>query len=329
MLPHSVLATALFAITLGAYSHSHSSQAAGVAARVLHLRHESEVLARKLHVDAYDTLDRLSRRQAPSASAPAPSSSSTAQSSGGLKVDPKIWDAQTNKACMHALNLLEGKPLSGSGIAVCYNLPFLDNSTGAFQADLRLYRVSPPTGAWVGVADPDIDVGLNFNGASVSSSNNNNNAKRESVGSSLDKRAGPPLKMLQSFNFIGRLNADLLNKAMNMTQLQLILSPNVTLTATNAKDEKVSTTLSSKEASFINGIMSQPLNTLTTNPAKEIPFVLPGVTLGIFPVGLIITCTWAALGIAVVSWGTIGRYKFRHHYRRRKRRGNATDFRKI
>lgn len=51
--------------------------------------------------------------------------------------------------------------------------------------------------------------------------------------------------------------------------------------------------------------------------AKATPFVLPGTTLGIFPLGLIITCIWTGLFVFAVGYGTIERVQFRNHFRRR------------
>ncbi len=55
-------------------------------------------------------------------------------------------------------------------------------------------------------------------------------------------------------------------------------------------------------------------------------FVMPGRTLSIFPVGLIITSVWTVMFLVTVSVGTVDRVRFREAYRRRMKRelGQAT-----
>ena len=52
----------------------------------------------------------------------------------------------------------------------------------------------------------------------------------------------------------------------------------------------------------------------------EVAFVLPGVNILIFPIGLIITSIWLAIGLAFYGFGTYERYAYRDSYRRRKAR---------
>jgi hypothetical protein len=48
---------------------------------------------------------------------------------------------------------------------------------------------------------------------------------------------------------------------------------------------------------------------------KAAAFTLPGVTLGIFPVGLIVTGMWTVLFVGVFAMGTVGRMQARKQYR--------------
>ncbi|KAI9762035.1 MAG: hypothetical protein M4579_000671 [Chaenotheca gracillima] len=325
MKPWSMLGTLLFGVDLITITNALPSLAGDSQGCLLHPANTHERFVKELRRDVNDALVRLTRRQAPASSASAPTSSSiTPQSTTAVQSDRESWDAQTKLTCTQALNMLNGNASSNSGIAVCYNLPALENSTGIFQADLRLYRVSPPIKDWVGVVDQDIDIGLNYVGASVKSSSPPK-TRRDNSHPSLDERATTaPLKMLQTFNFVGQISADTLKKPLNSTQLQNILSPMIVLTATNGQKKQVTTILSPKEASFVNGVMSSDtLMAAGTMNFKNAPFVMPGVTLGIFPIGLIVTGAWAVLGIAVVGWGTFGRYQFREHYRMRMKRANV------
>lgn len=108
--------------------------------------------------------------------------------------------------------------------------------------------------------------------------------------------------------------------------------PIVTLKATNNDGQQVSTNVSSNEASFVTGEFSSDVDTSTFGAAQlavdaevaallngTVAFVLPGVQLMIFPIGLIITGTWLVVGVTVYGMGTFARYNFREAHRRRVR----------
>lgn len=112
------------------------------------------------------------------------------------------------------------------------------------------------------------------------------------------------------------------------TTLQGLLIPDVTLNAVSSSGANVSSTLSSDEATFVNGVFSDQANATTlaakaaaesaaaASAAAAAPFVLPGTKILIFPIGAIITGIWAILGIGTVAYGTFGRLQFREQYRR-------------
>lgn len=129
------------------------------------------------------------------------------------------WDAQTMAACTTALEALDGKASNDAGMAVCYNIPSLDNQTGVFQADLRLFTISAPTGAFANIPSQNVTVGLAYNGATVSETNGTTITKRTEGEHSLiswprNKRATVPT-MAQAYSFVGRINADLLTQNMD------------------------------------------------------------------------------------------------------------------
>jgi hypothetical protein len=113
---------------------------------------------------------------------------------------------------------------------------------------------------------------------------------------------------------------------------QPLLIPQIAISATNPISKKqANTSLSSTEASFVAGVFSQEVGNLTDpkqllgKPAEQLaaaaqgkptPFVVPGLSLGVFPVGLIVTGIWMVLFAAAVGLGTIGRIQFREQYRR-------------
>lgn len=149
-------------------------------------------------------------------------------------------------------------------------------------------------------------------------------------------RDGPEL--VQTYEWVGRLNAAVLAKAMNLfvpfpflslpslpptppptntprTTLQTALLPLVSLSSASNPDLNA-TRLSTEEASFLVGTLSQ-------QPRTKKPFVLPGTKIEIFPIGAIITGSWAVLLVGFVGWGTVGKVGFREHYRRRIARDRA------
>lgn len=130
------------------------------------------------------------------------------------------WNTQTEAACTAVLEGMKGTASNPSGLAVCYNLPSLDNTTGIFQADLRLFSISPPTGAFVNVAPQDIQVGLTYNGATVSAVDPSTLARRslEDSSSGIElaaKRSTPTPTQVQEYAFVGQINQNLITKDMS------------------------------------------------------------------------------------------------------------------
>lgn len=133
------------------------------------------------------------------------------------------WNAETTALCTAQLEALNGVASNPSGMAVCYNLPALDNSTGVFTADLRLYMIAAPTGEFANIASTNVQVGLSYNGATVSAVNASTLARRAEDTSLIswprselvvDKRAAMIPMLVQSYAFVGQVNKDLLTANM-------------------------------------------------------------------------------------------------------------------
>jgi Flp pilus assembly protein TadB len=110
-----------------------------------------------------------------------------------------------------------------------------------------------------------------------------------------------------------------------------MLVPEIDLVAKNRAGQDVKVTISSQEASFVNGVFAQrkavtaqPAAAAATTNVIEAPFILPGTSLAFFPIGLVITSIWMGLFFLVVGFGTYGRMQFRDQYRRRMKREMAT-----
>ncbi|KAJ4390283.1 hypothetical protein N0V85_007380 [Neurospora sp. IMI 360204] len=290
------------------------------------------------------------------------------------------WNAQVNAACISTLRQLTAAS-NPSGTCVCYNLPALDNSTGVFEADLRLFRISDARDSFAGIAPEQISASVRFVGANVrtttadqpvaNAAGGGSSAAKASqgasastsqaetaspssvsaasagrVGGSGDGEAANALAarqspgdlpsngdptLLQQYLFLGQIDKGKMTGEMTMAQLQHLLLPIVTLSATTPQGASVSTNISSNEAAFVAGVFSKEVVLSDFNRAQlavedEIArlkngttaFVLPGVQIMIFPIGLVITSVWLAIAIAAYGYGTFCRYNFAVQYQQRR-----------
>lgn len=116
--------------------------------------------------------------------------------------------------------------------------------------------------------------------------------------------------------------------------------PVLTLTGENSEGQTVATNVSSNEAVFVTGVFSQMVvmsdfarASAAVDEVVEqmrngtVAFVLPGVQLMVYPIGLIITGSWLVLGLLAYGIGTYDRMRFAETYKRRQARANATTSR--
>lgn len=253
----------------------------------------------------------------------------------GLNADGSFnastWTAETHAACQSTLSSLRRSP-NPAGSSVCFNLPSLDTETGVFEADLRLYRVFPPSGRWEGVASEDIDVSVGFPSAQVDEIAEEDLRGMGLAGNvrGMEKRqqADDMPELMQAYLLVGRIKEDQMKPNMSMGDLEALLMPVLTLRAAGGELE---TTVSPNSASFITGVFSNTTPQSSFSLAQravdvevarlasgEVPFVLPGMTILIFPIGAIITGVWLLIGLAAYGYGTYQRYQFRETYRQRK-----------
>ncbi|MCJ1249690.1 hypothetical protein MMC30_006916 [Trapelia coarctata] len=268
------------------------------------------------------------------ASAPTMSASATSSAIAAPTVNAQMTamgpDNTTDTACIKALSALNGNASSPSGMSICYNVLQFDNTTGNFQSMLGLYQVGAMTGDWVGVKPTDISIGVAFPGAMVAQENADP-MKRDTLmargwilraSAALKKRDAP--MMMKDMLFAGQVDNPM-SQFMNMTAMLIATMPMITLSSNAPNGTSLTSVLPNTEASFVTGTFmgmqlpsttSAPAAAATTTPAG--PFVYPGVTLGIFPVGLIITGIWTLLFISSIGLGTVGRLMIRTSYRKRQ-----------
>ncbi|KAM0430411.1 hypothetical protein ACHAPT_005757 [Fusarium lateritium] len=241
------------------------------------------------------------------------------------------WNANTNAACRQVLGGLH-QSTNPSGACVCYNLPSLDMKTGVFEADLRLFKVSEARGGFATVAPEDVQVGVEYDGATVMPIDPRDMNGTGMVGqvANVAKREDGP-QLLQTYMFVGRIDQDKMKDNMTMADLECVIMPVLTLTAKNSTGSTIRTNVSINEAAFLTGVFSQDVvmsdfamaqvavdEQLAGLKNGTVAFVLPGVQLMVFPIGLIITSVWLVVFVAAVGFGTYERFNYAEMYKRRQ-----------
>jgi hypothetical protein len=107
--------------------------------------------------------------------------------------------------------------------------------------------------------------------------------------------------------------------------------PVLTLTARNSSGSTIRTNVSINEAAFLTGVFSQEVvlsdfamaqaavdDQIAALGNGTVAFVLPGVELMVFPIGLIIMSVWLLVFVSVVGFGTYERYNYALMYQRRQ-----------
>lgn len=171
-------------------------------------------ILRTPYTSLIDGHDLTSRQESPSRA-----QADNGGSSGG-SVNLTSWASDTTRACNATLANLS-RVNSESGMSVCFNIPTLDANNGTFEADLRLYRVTPPRGPWVDVDPRDVNVNVAFPFARVRSVSENELAGMGLMGDliarQVDRDAGDASlpEQVQSYMLAGQINKA--NMTANMT----------------------------------------------------------------------------------------------------------------
>lgn len=127
------------------------------------------------------------------------------------------WNMDTQAACITNLQSLNGVASNPSGLAICYNLPMFDNKTGVFEADLRIYKISEPTGSFANIPSNSIQVGLSYIGATVSAVDKSALRRRDEPTSLISwpkRQVGTGPSLANEYSFVGQVNADLIKANM-------------------------------------------------------------------------------------------------------------------
>ena len=275
------------------------------AKAILHL--PNAVRRRNLEGDMKRDADRILRRAAPS-------------TTGSLSVaaPSQALNQSISEACIKSLSTITSVDNS-AGLAACYNVMQYDPKANVFEADLRLYQMSQPTGNFENVPLNDIMIGLTYP-ASTTFQSLTKRRKRD-----VEARQSSMMEV-QQYTLFGTIEATLDPTKLNDTQLMSLMLPIVKLNAAIDSSEPIMANVSQADGAwFVTGqFINEFKNTLVTPTvataaiAAAAPFILPGTTLGIFPTGLIVTCSWSLLFLVAYGLGTLGRIQYRTAYRRRK-----------
>ncbi|KKZ61346.1 hypothetical protein EMCG_04065 [[Emmonsia] crescens] len=236
--------------------------------------------------------------------------------------DEQQFNASATTGCLDALEDLRSV-VNPSGMAACFNIPYFDNETGAFEADIRVYQVNEAVGDFAGIQPSEYTLQMNIPQATISE-------PLRLVDGTLDGQQ--EMTLLQEFRHFGQISTLLQLDKLTQDDIRVLLIPNITVGASNPQSQQlIMTTLSSDTLSYVAGFFTNednsPVNITIPDASSRLPdivaaataFVLPGTTLGIFPTGLIITGVWAGAFLGAVGYGTLTRMKFRAHYRQRLR----------
>lgn len=225
-------------------------------------------------------------------------------------------------ACLSALANISTAS-NEAGMLACYNILQYDDSQRAFQADLRLYQGASATGSFAGVPVTDITVGLTYPSSTVFKS-----LMKRSLRNVVERRQSGPSEV-QEYSLYGSFEKSLDLSKLNTTELISLMVPTITLNTANASSgASASTNLTAadgvwfvvgdfKNQSSIAAEAVTPAFAAAAITAAS-PYVIPGITLGIFPTGLIVTCAWTFLFVLAYGVGTMGRIRHRDVYRKRK-----------
>ena len=234
-------------------------------------------------------------------------------------------NVSTLEACTGAVQGLSSVT-NEAGFAACYNvLDWQENMGGMFQADLRLYQFSAPTGQFADVPMNAITIQLNYPNSTQFSILMNS---KRSLASLQHRQDQSTPTEIQQYSLVGNFKIQLDSKKLNSTELMSLLIPQISLLA-NVNGTAITADVNpSDTVYFVAGqfkddatpqVVAQAANPVMAVAAIQASkgFVLPGTTFGIFPLGLIVTGAWTVLFFLAFGLGTLGRMRHREIYRKR------------
>ncbi|KAK6507755.1 hypothetical protein TWF481_006177 [Arthrobotrys musiformis] len=138
-----------------------------------------------------------------------------------------------------------------------------------------------------------------------------------------DEPKGFEPKLLQTMRFVGQVNPNIMkNKTMTKDPniMKLVLTPSLVLIGVTPEGN-MNASVAAAQVQYETGAFSS----ITTPTPEPAPFVLPGVYISIFPLGLYLCIVYTVLFVLIVGWGTVERYLFRMSFRKRSAMMNGQD----
>lgn len=225
-------------------------------------------------------------------------------------------------ACISALDTITSVQ-NDAGLTACYNILQYDNKLGSFMADLRLYQAFEPKGIFSNITVSDIQISVQYPSSTTFQSIPKSKSKRD-----LEERQSSPINSsmteIEQYTLMGSFLTHLDIKKLNNTQIMSLMLPEIKLNTAESQKAVSANITAAEGAWFVIGEFSSDFDENQVTPAVAnkaieiaLPFILPGVSLGIFPTGLIITMAWTGLFFLAYGLGTLGRIKYREAYRKR------------
>lgn len=258
--------------------------------------------------DAFAALGRSISRRDPQTNSP-PISPTTSR---------EEMNQTVSNACVGALAHLTTIS-NDAGISACYNILQNDLETGNFQADLRLYIAAAPQGDFVNIQPDNLMVGVEYPPSTSFSSLMKRSIRKRQITATMSE--------MQQYSLLGTFSKGLDLNKLNQTELMSLMIPQVTIRAVKANsDTPISTTIATTDTAYmVVGDFQGQFTSALVSPAMQkaaitqsSAFKLPGRTFGIFPTGLIVTCSWLFIFVLAYGVGTVGRWRHRTFYRRRQ-----------
>lgn len=147
---------------------------------------------------------------------------SAAIASATPAADPATWNNEAGQKCAEAVAKLNGKANNPSGLTACYNIPFLDDTKGMFEAEVRIFNVSVATGDFVGVNQGTMMLNLQYSNASLMSDSSfpvRRMVKRQSAASSSAPTAQAGVWVATQImvqKYLAQINPEAFTPGMNM-----------------------------------------------------------------------------------------------------------------
>ena len=236
--------------------------------------------------------------------------------------------------CATAVSHLDS-PTNPAGLLACYDVVALDTKTGSFQSTVQIYQAAIPSGNFTGVNVHSAILNLQYPAAFLSAltrrSIKPSSYRTSSHPRSLSRSTTTIPQLIVSKSFAGELSSTLSLSSLNTTELISLLIPAISIEALSPSSSlPVFTHLSNTDIAFFpTGVFSRTQHAVVAPAlahssavaaaamADAAVFVLPGVSLGIFPTGLIVTGSWAVLFLGFFGFGTLGRIRHQKQFRNR------------